>query len=235
MEDPFIDPVRIAPVDLLRRSASMLGDQHWLFVAIVLAGMVISSIVPLGILKGPMMCGMYLCVFNRMRGKKVSFEGLFEGFDFFLESLIATFLMALVPFIVILPMAALILGSIIAAAVSGQASPIWIFPLSIGAGIVSVVLTTLVSTLFLFTYPLICDRQMSALAAIRESCVMALAHFMPLLVTVIVFGIAAVLASLPCGIGTIFLAPVFLGAVGLLYEDLFGGPREDPGRQNKLG
>ena len=85
--------VQIAPVRLLNEAVALLGKDYWLFVAISLVGLVISSAVPL-LLVGPMMCGIYLCFFQRMRGKRPEFETLFRGFDVFLEGLIATLIVA---------------------------------------------------------------------------------------------------------------------------------------------
>ena len=59
------------PIERLTEAKQMLGDQYWLFVGICACGMLIGSIVPLGILMGPMMCGMYLCFRYRMNGIQV--------------------------------------------------------------------------------------------------------------------------------------------------------------------
>ena len=66
----------------------MLGDQYWLFVGICLVGILIGSIVPMCIMLGPMMCGMYLCFRYRMNGIQVRFETLFKGFDVFVNALL---------------------------------------------------------------------------------------------------------------------------------------------------
>ncbi len=85
--------VHVAPARLLQQSVSLMGDDYWMFLAITFVGMVIGSVVPV-VIYGPMVCGIYLCYLQRMRGKKASFETLFQGFDFFVESLIATLLVA---------------------------------------------------------------------------------------------------------------------------------------------
>ena len=73
--------VPIEPVDCLMRAGSLTGDQYWLFVGICFVGVLIGSLAPLGILLGPMMCGIYLCYFGRERGYRATFELLFKGFD----------------------------------------------------------------------------------------------------------------------------------------------------------
>ena len=83
-----------------KRLGILVKDQYWLFVGMCLVAMLIGSVVPFGILLGPMMCGLYLTFFTKRRGQKVEFELLFKGFDYFGQSLIAT-LIHVVPIVVI--------------------------------------------------------------------------------------------------------------------------------------
>jgi hypothetical protein len=82
----------VRPVECLKLGWSQIKDQYWLMVGVLLAAIMIGSLVPLGILMGPMMCGMFLALFQRLRGETVEFGALFKGFDYFRESLIATLL-----------------------------------------------------------------------------------------------------------------------------------------------
>ena len=82
----------------------MLGDQYWLFVGICLVGILIGSIVPMCIMLGPMMCGMYLCFRYRMNGIQVRFETLFKGFDVFVNALLAMLIPLACSMAVMLPL-----------------------------------------------------------------------------------------------------------------------------------
>ena len=57
----------------------MVRPQYWLMVAVVLVGILIGSFAPMGILLGPMMCGIYLCLLGLMRGERIEFGLLFKG------------------------------------------------------------------------------------------------------------------------------------------------------------
>lgn len=103
------------PIERLTDAKAMLGDQYWLFVGICLVGVLIGSIVPMGIIMGPMICGMYLCFRYRMNGIQVRFETLFKGFDVFVNSLLAVFftvyplilalsLLMYIPFVFVFPL-----------------------------------------------------------------------------------------------------------------------------------
>ena len=53
--------ISINPIDLYKRSLALMGDQYWLFVAMTFLAILIGSVVPFGILMGPMFVGLYLC------------------------------------------------------------------------------------------------------------------------------------------------------------------------------
>src|ERR1044072_3132692 len=90
----------VETVECLKNGWELIKDQYWLFVDMTLVGVLIGQFVPLGILLGPMMCGLYLTYFKRRRGEPIEFGLLFKGFDFFGPSLIAT-LLHVVPIIAI--------------------------------------------------------------------------------------------------------------------------------------
>src|SRR6267143_5551845 len=90
----------VEPIECIKGGWNLIRSQYWLFLGITLVGVIIGSIVPFGILMGPMMCGIYLALFKTRRGQAVEFNELFKGFDYFGDSLIAT-LLHLVPVLVI--------------------------------------------------------------------------------------------------------------------------------------
>src|SRR5467141_1111932 len=91
----------VQPMECLRAGWDLIKNQYWLFVGITVVGIIIGSVVPLGILMGPMMCGIYLALFQTRRGQPIEFGVLFKGFDYFGDSLIAT-LLHIIPVIVII-------------------------------------------------------------------------------------------------------------------------------------
>jgi hypothetical protein len=91
----------VEPIECIKAGFALIKSQYWLFVGITVVGIIIGSIVPLGILMGPMMCGIYLALFQTRRRQPIEFGTLFKGFDYFGDSLIAT-LLHLIPVIVII-------------------------------------------------------------------------------------------------------------------------------------
>ena len=55
----------VKPIECIKEGYNLIKDQYWLFVGIAAIGMLIGSAVPLGILMGPMMVGIYMAIFKR--------------------------------------------------------------------------------------------------------------------------------------------------------------------------
>src|SRR6185503_20528178 len=81
----------VQPIECLSAGFALMRDRYWLLFGISAVGMLIGSVFPL-ILLGPMMCGVYLVLFEHIRGRPIQFGMLFKGFDYFVNSLIATLL-----------------------------------------------------------------------------------------------------------------------------------------------
>lgn len=94
------NPGAVEPMECLKTGWALVKSQYWLFFGISAVGLLIASVVPLGILMGPMMCGIYLAYFQVRRGQPIEFGILFKGFDHFGQSLIAT-LIHIVPILII--------------------------------------------------------------------------------------------------------------------------------------
>src|SRR4029079_1450063 len=90
----------IEPIKCISAAWAMVKEQYWLFVGMCAVGLLIGSAVPMGILTGPMMCGLYIAVLAISRRQPIEFGMLFKGFDYFGPSVVAT-LLHVVPILVI--------------------------------------------------------------------------------------------------------------------------------------
>src|ERR1700682_1511708 len=93
----------IKPVECVKEAWALIKDQYWLFFGITFVGVFVGGAVPL-VLIGPMMVGIYLCLFRKMRGEPVDFGTLFKGFDYFAQSLIAALLQMIPVVVIVVPM-----------------------------------------------------------------------------------------------------------------------------------
>ncbi len=216
--------VPIQPFELMKRSLALMGDQYWLFVGLTFVGLLIASFVPMGILLGPMMCGIYLCFFRKMAGKTATFELLFQGFDYFVESLIVTLLVMAVSLVILLPIGGIVfLTTLLGVAGGGERlsflGVIFGAFMFIGVFLVSLI----INACFSFAYPLVVDRRMKALDAVKASFRGVMANLGGILVATLTFGVIYLLGSCLCWIPAILFTPIPLGAFAILSREIFPG------------
>ena len=232
-KDGPIRKVNVRPIELLSRSKELIGNQYGLFLGISLVGILVGSMVPFGIVMGPMLIGIYLCFLHRQAGRQVEFGTLFKGFDQFGEGLIAYLIM--VGFSIVASMVtvglfvvvALAAWALIAGTMEGEAAA----GLGIVVGIVAylvfflvlMVISVLINLPFVFAFQLIADRKLSGAEAIKQSWAGAKLNFGGIVWYMLVNYFLLMLAAMACYIPAILLMPVSMGGLFLLYSDIYRG------------
>jgi hypothetical protein len=227
-EIPFRRNV-VEPVSCIKGGWEIIRSQYWLFVGMTLVGLLIGGAVPI-ILMGPMMCGLNLAFFKTRRGEPVEFGTLFKGFDYFGQSVIAAVLQSIPIFVIVIP--AYILFYVfmfvsLAASSSGggDPNPAALFGVMAMFGLfwlVVVALIIIISIGFIFVYPLIVDRKLSAIDAIKLSFRAALANFWRLLGMVLLTSLMSAVGVLACYVGAFLVMPIAYAAIAKAYEQVFG-------------
>lgn len=219
----------VSPVECLKGGWNLIKGQYWLIFAMCLVGWMIGAAIPLGILVGPMMCGVFLTFFKIRRRELIEFGTLFKGFDYFGPSVIATLVHVVPVLCIVIPSYILFYVFFIVAMVAqGGNEPNPLAFLGIFAAfalfwIVVIAVLLVVSIGFIFTYPLIVDRGMQGFDAVKLSFKAAMANFWGLLgLMMLNFGLSLGCALLTCGIGSIFLIPVGYATTAIVYEKVFG-------------
>jgi hypothetical protein len=217
----------VEPVECLKAGWDLIKSQYWLFVGITAVGFIIGSVVPLGILMGPMMCGIYLALFQTRRGRPIEFGILFKGFDYFGESVVAT-LLHMIPILVIFVPSYIIFYIGLFLLMPRQGSEpdptalLGFFGMFAVFWLVMMVILIVVSVAFTFAYPLIVDRRLSGLNAVKLSIKAALANFWRLLGLLLLSGLLNFVGVLFCYVGVIFVLPIGFAAISRAYEQVFG-------------
>jgi uncharacterized membrane protein len=225
----------IKPVECVKEGWALIKDQYWLFLGIVFVGIFVGGAVPI-VLIGPMMVGIYICFFRRMRGEPVDFGVLFKGFDYFAQSLIAA-VIQMIPLIVVMVPAYIIMFALMMTSMprgGGRMDPdassrflitFLGFELVFVTVICAVGIT--VGIFFLFAFPLIADRGLSGLDATKLSIKAGKANFggiLSLLLLNLAMGILGVLA---CYVGVFFLMPISLASYAVAYRRVFPALSQD--------
>lgn len=217
----------VRPVECIKQGWELIRSQYWLFVGISVVGMLIAGLVPLGILMGPMMCGIYIALFKQRRGQLVEFGDLFKGFDHFGDSLIAALLHMIPIFLILVPTYIMFYVSMFAmlGGTGGQPDPGVVLGFFGFWGLillVMIVVMILISVVFTFAYPLIVDRRTSGVDAVKLSMKAALANFWGLLGLMLLTSLLGLVGALACYVGAIFVMPISFAAIATAYEQVFG-------------
>ena len=218
----------VRPMECIKGAWAMVKDQYWLFVGMCAVGLLIGSAVPLGILVGPMMCGLYMAFFKLRRGEPVEFGTLFKGFDFFGPSVVATLLHILPILAIVVPTYLFFyVGMILSVAAQGGNEPnpaafFGVFGVFIFVWIAIILLIIVISIGFTFTYALIVDRKLQGFDAVKWSFKGAMPNFWRLLGMTLVTSLLGVCGMLLCYVGVFLVFPITYGAIAVAYEQVFG-------------
>jgi len=215
----------IQPVECLKEGYALIKDQYWLFLGIAVVGLLIGGAVPV-VLIGPMMFGIHLCLLQRMRGGQVEFADLFKGFDYFMPSLIASLIQFVPIIILIIPVyiVMIILFMMMGATQQRGGDPAMALGMMVVMFcivLVAMVIAVLIQAFFIFMYPLIVDKKLSGLDAVKTSINAAKANMggvigLTLLNTVLTF-----VGVLCCYVGAFAVMPVSMASYAVAYRKVF--------------
>ena len=220
----------VEPMTCLKEGFNRIKDQYWFFVGLCFVAMLVGSAVPFGILLGPMMCGMYMTFFMKRLGLPIEFGTLFKGFDHFGQSVIATLIHVVPIAIIVVPAYILFyVGFAVTMAASTSAgeepspAPLFAFiGIMILFWLAIFVVIIIVSIAFTFSDPLIVDRRLQGIDAVKLSARAAFANFWKLLGLSLMSGLMSFVGVLLCYVGAIFVLPISYSALAVAYEQVFG-------------
>jgi len=216
--------VSIDPIDLFKRSLALMGEQYWLFVGIALAAVFLGSLVPFGLLFGPMMVGLYMCYADRERGRQVEFGTLFKGFDQFVNTLIAMLIMVGLTLVVMIPLVLIVITVFFFGLQNngGNGLTASVILVLITCYLIMFLIVFLIQLPFIFTFQLIADRDVTGPQAVSMSFKAIQKNFIGCIFLAFALALASMFASACCFIPAILLMPISFGVLFLTYRDIFG-------------
>jgi hypothetical protein len=219
----------IAPVECLKTGWALIKDQYWLFLGIVFVGVFIAGAIPI-VLMGPMMVGLYLCFFRKMRGEVVDFGALFKGFDYFAQSLIAA-LIQMIPIAIVLVPSYIIFFVVMMTSMPRHGGSMdtdessrflfTVFGTEAVFLVVILIVSILVGIFFMFSFPLIADRNLSGVDAVKLSIKAGKANFGGILGLLLVNAALGIIGVLCCYVGVFFIMPVSFASYAIAYRRVF--------------
>jgi len=217
----------VAPVECLKEGWELIKDQYWLFLGICFIGMLIGSAFAI-VLMGPMMCGIFLCLFQRQRRQPVEFATLFKGFDYFLQSLIVMLIKAIPMVVLMVPFYVIMLAVMLTSAPRGETNPAegsrFVFAF-VGFELVFMLVLMIVGIsieiFFMFAFPLVVDRQLPGLEAIKLSIKAGKKNFSGVLGLLLLNAVFSSVGVLCCFVGVYFYLPISLASYAVAYRRVF--------------
>ncbi len=220
MQDQQFNTGVIRPVEVYKEAWELIKDQYWLVLGITIVGMLIGSAVPV-VLIGPMMCGIYLCLFDRIEGRELKFEKLFKGFDFFGASLIVAVVIMVPMFVLIFSIYIPMIGMAMAGSRMSESE---LIPFLIGTIIFEIILVFVMvcfHTLLLFSFPLIADRKLGGIDAIKLSAKAVWANLGSIAGLIGVGFVVAIVGYLMLCIGIYLVLPLIMTSSAVAYRKVF--------------
>lgn len=218
----------VQPVECLKAGWELIKTNYWLFVGMTFVGTFLGRLVPFEILMAPLSCGLYLAFFKTRRGEPIEFGTLFKGFDYFGDAVIAG-LLHVVPMILIIAPAYILyivgMFTMMAASNNGEPNPaaaLGFFGIFGVVWLVIMVLLIVLTVVFSFAYPLIVDRRLSGLNAVKLSIKAALANFWRLLAMIFLALLVSYLGLFLCIVGVYLIFPITFASIAVAYEQVFG-------------
>lgn len=219
----------VKPFECLKEGWALIKDRYFFFFGIVFVGLIIAGFGPLGILLGPMLCGIYISLFKQMRREEVTFDLLFKGFDHFMPSAIVSVLQTLPTIIISLVIyIPLIIWWI-------TSNPMFqrrggepdfsaffiLYGIEIGAAILLGIVSAFIKMFLMFSYPLIVDRKLTATDAIKTSIRAVLGNLSGMVGLILLQGALSIIGLMAFVVGIYFVFPLYYAADVIAYRQVF--------------
>ncbi len=224
--EAMVRKVQVRPIELLQRGYALLGEQYLLMVGVTLVAMLVGSLVPMGLILGALLVGIYFCCMQREQFGRTEFGTLFKGFDFFVESLLVMLMSVGLSLVVLIPTYIIgVVGMFAILAIAGGDEATVGVALMIGFPIffLLVLMASVAIYLpFLFAFQAIADRHLKALDAVKLSWQGMKRNFFGVLFHMFVVSAISMLAALMCYVPVFFFLPISFASMFVLYRDIFG-------------
>jgi len=210
----------ISPVDCVKEGFERIKRDYWLLFAITLVGGIIGGFT-MYILAGAMICGMIYAYLKAIDGHPVTFDDLWKGMNYFGPGLVVMLIMVVPAFGYYIFVYVTVLAAIVGGSQAGEAG-------MIGGLVVIGIIDLLVliamvcfHTLLTFSFPLLVDRNLGAIAAMKLSARAVWANLSGIVGLVVVnFGLMLV-GYLALCIGLYFVIPIMIAGNVAAYRRVF--------------
>jgi hypothetical protein len=214
----------ISPIECVREAWALIKDEYWVLFAISIVGGLIAG-VTFYVLLGAMVCGIMTVYLKKIDGGTVKFDELWLGMKFLVPSIPITLLFVIPIVVYIVAIFFTMYSPLITLAVMGEnvdaSLLITTFAVAIGVDLVIAVVMTCLHSLIIFAFPLMIDRGLNAIDAIKLSARAALKNAGGIGGLIVVqFGLI-ILGELMLCIGIYLMIPILTATTMVAYRKVF--------------
>lgn len=171
---------------------------------------------------GPLQAGLFYVFIKAIRQLPTSASEVFAGFEFRYWQLMLGYIVPAVLFaLCFIPAAAVALFAFLPLEVRGEQPSIAHYAIVCGVAFVCIIFAIYVATNWFFTLPLIIDRQLDFLSAMKTSWKMVTKHWWRVFALLLLAGLIGIVGILFCCIGLLVTAPIAIGTLMYAYETIF--------------
>jgi hypothetical protein len=210
----------IKPVECVKEGFELIKKDYWLLFAIGLVGGLIGG-ATLYILGGAMICGIMFAYLKAIDGKPVTFDDLWQGMNYFGSGLVVVLIIIVPVIIYYIFLYVSLLGALVGGSQAGEAGMVGALVI---IGIIDlVVLLVLVSfhTLLTFSFPLIVDRNLGAIDAMKTSARAVWQNLGGVAGLVVVNFALVFVGYLALCVGMYFVIPIMIAGNVVAYRRVF--------------
>ena len=158
----------INPIECVKEGFDRIKKDYWVLFAIALVGGIIGGIT-MYILAGAMICGIFLAYLNAIDGKRVAFDDLWKGMNYFGPGLVVILLVIVPAIAYYLFVYVTLIAAVITGTQTGEAGLVGAFVVVALIDFVVLLVMVCFHTLLMFSFPLIIDRNLSAIDSVKTS------------------------------------------------------------------
>ncbi len=210
----------IKPIEIYKEAWTLIRDDYWMVLLVVFVGMLVANVVPV-IVFGPMMCGIFYVLIRKIDGHPLVFEELFEGIKVLLPAFIVGLLFAVPTFILIGVIYAPLIAIMIAGGRMSTDELMMYLGGSLMIELIIAVAMVCLHTLLMFAFPLIIDRKVSVMQAVKMSASTVWQNLGGITGLYAVGFVVALAGMMLLCVGIYLVLPVILMATAVTYRRLF--------------
>jgi hypothetical protein len=210
----------IRPVECFKEGWELVKPDFWLLLGVAFVGGLIAG-ATLMVLAGAMYCGIFFCYLKRVDGQRLTFDDLWKGFDWWLPGL-GVAAVIIVPIIVeYIFFSISLVGAIQAGSNLGENEMLGLIAGTMVVHFVILLAMVCFHTLLIFSFPLIVDRNLGAVAAMTTSAKAVWNNLGGVAGLIGVQIVLVLLGELACFVGIYLVIPIIIAGNMIAYRKIF--------------